>query len=378
MRLIETYLFRQLLGPTLAATAALGAVAILSQTLTFLDILVDQRQGLAVFLKVVLLTLPQMLAMVLPLGLFVAALMTLNRLHTEQEIVVCYAGGLSRWNVTAPAFRLGVLAALVTLVVNLWVQPLAMRALRDELFRVKTDLAASLIREGEFNSPAKGLTVYAQSVDHEGLLKNVFIDEEKPNGDSSTFIADRGLVTSRDGKPVLLLRKGSNQQYSAKNVLNYLAFEEYVFDLSPYADRGEVLNYKISDKYLHELLYPDPHNENDWRNRKKYQAEAHYRLSSPIYNISFVALALYGVIGGAFSRVGYGRRIALVGAGAAVTRIVGFAVQAACGNAPVLNLLQYLIPIIPIVYVAMRLYRRPQTGLVALTPLTDNYKALGA
>jgi lipopolysaccharide export system permease protein len=378
MRLIETYLFRQLLGPTLAATAALGAVAILSQTLTFLDILVDQRQGLMVFLKVVLLTLPQMLAMVLPLGLFVAALMTLNRLHTEQEIVVCYAGGLSRWNVTAPAFRLGVLAALVTLVVNLWVQPLAMRSLRDELFRVKTDLAASLIREGEFNSPAKGLTVYAQSVDHEGLLKNVFIDEEKPNGDSSTFIADRGLVTTRDGKPVLLLRKGSNQQYSAKNVLNYLAFEEYVFDLSPYADRGEVLNYKISDKYLHELLYPDPHNENDWRNRKKYQAEAHYRLSSPIYNISFVALALYGVIGGAFSRVGYGRRIAFVGVGAAVTRIVGFAVQAACGNAPALNLLQYLIPIIPIVYVALRLYRRPQTGLVALVPLTDNYKALGA
>ncbi|MEW6596505.1 MAG: LPS export ABC transporter permease LptF [Pseudomonadota bacterium] len=378
MRLIETYLFRQLLGPTLAATAALGAVAILSQTLTFLDILVDQRQGLMVFLKVVLLTLPQMLAMVLPLGLFVAALMTLNRLHTEQEIVVCYAGGLSRWNVTAPAFRLGVLAALVTLVVNLWVQPLAMRSLRDELFRVKTDLAASLIREGEFNSPSKGLTVYAQSVDHEGLLKNVFIDEEKPNGDSATFIADRGLVTTRDDKPVLLLRKGSNQQYSAKNVLNYLAFEEYVFDLSPYADRGEVLNYKISDKYLHELLYPDPHNENDWRNRKKYQAEAHYRLSSPIYNISFVALALYGVIGGAFSRVGYGRRIAFVGAGAAVTRIVGFAVQAACGNAPALNLLQYLIPIIPIVYVALRLYRRPQTGLVALVPLTDNYKALGA
>lgn len=378
MRLIETYLFRQLLGPTLAATAALGAVAILSQTLTFLDILVDQRQGLMVFLKVVLLTLPQMLAMVLPLGLFVAALMTLNRLHTEQEIVVCYAGGLSRWNVTAPAFRLGVLAALVTLVVNLWVQPLAMRSLRDELFRVKTDLAASLIREGEFNSPAKGLTVYAQSVDHEGLLKNVFIDEEKPNGDSATFIADRGLVTTRDGKPVLLLRKGSNQQYSAKNVLNYLAFEEYVFDLSPYADRGEVLNYKISDKYLHELLYPDPHDENDWRNRKKYQAEAHYRLSSPIYNISFVALALYGVIGGAFSRVGYGRRIALVGAGAAVTRIVGFAVQAACGNAPALNFVQYLIPIIPIVYVALRLYRRPQSGVVALVPLTDNYKALGA
>ena len=61
MRLIDRYMFRQLLGPSLAATAALAAVLTLSQTLTFLDILVGQKQGILVFAKVILLTLPQML-----------------------------------------------------------------------------------------------------------------------------------------------------------------------------------------------------------------------------------------------------------------------------------------------------------------------------
>lgn len=369
MRLIDRYLFRQLLGPAIAATVALGAIAILSQTLTFLDILVGQRQGVLVFAKVIALTLPQMIAMVLPIAVFVATLFTLNRLHTEQEIVVCYAGGMSQWQVTAPAFRMAVGAALFTLVVNLWVQPAAMRGLRDELFRVRTDLAASLVREGEFNSPAGGLTVYAQSMDSEGLLKNVFIHEDKPNGESSTFTADRGLVSSRNNQPVMILRNGSNQQFNSKGVLNYLAFEEYVFDLSPYLNTTDQVSYKLSDRYLHELFYPDTSNIWDKRNKKKFQTEGHYRLSSPIYNITFVALALYGVIGGSFSRVGYGRRIAAVAAAAVIVRIFGFAAQSACDAAPALNVLQYLIPIAPIIYVSRKLYPRVRADAGSLSSL---------
>ena len=371
MRLIDRYLFRQLLGPALAATGALVAVLTLSQTLVFLDILVGQKQGLLVFAKLVTLTLPQMLAMVLPVAVFVATLVTLNRLHTEQEIVVCYAGGMSRWQVTAPAFRLAVIAALLTLAVNLWIQPLAMRALREELFRVKTDLAASLIREGEFNSPAPGLTVYAQSVDSEGLLKNVFIHETRPNGESSTFTADRGLVTSRNDQPVMVLRNGSNQQFNARGVLNFILFEEYVFDLSSYIKTSEKVGYKTSDRFLHELIYPDTTNYWDRKDKKMLLSEGHYRISSPIYTITFMALALYGVLGGAFSRVGYTRRIATVAGAAGLVRILGFAAQSASAHAPALNILQYALPIAPIVFVCLRLYARPRSSeqLVALAPL---------
>ena len=106
MRLIEHYLFRQLLGPALMATAALGAVALLSQSLGTLDIIVEQRQSAVVFAKITLLAIPQLLSMILPIAIFVSSLIALNRLHTEQEIVVCFAGGMSRWRVISPAIKL--------------------------------------------------------------------------------------------------------------------------------------------------------------------------------------------------------------------------------------------------------------------------------
>src|SRR5580698_9945214 len=121
MRLIQRYLFGQLLGPTLLATGALSAVAVLSQSLSALDVLVDQRQSLIVFAKITLLAMPQLVVMILPVAILVAALIALNRLHTEQEIAVCFAGGMSRWRVLSPALRLSAWVALASLAMTLWI-----------------------------------------------------------------------------------------------------------------------------------------------------------------------------------------------------------------------------------------------------------------
>ncbi|HEX4180153.1 MAG TPA: LPS export ABC transporter permease LptF [Caulobacteraceae bacterium] len=372
MSLIERYLLRQLLGPTVLATLALGGVGLLSQSLGALDIIVNQGQSALVLIKITLLGMPQLMVMILPIAIFVATLVALNRLHTEQEIVVCFASGMSRWRVIAPAIYLAVGATLITLFINLWIEPLAERALRDELFRVRTDLAASLVRVGEFNQAAHGLTVYAQSSDQSGGLHNLFILQEKPDGGDTTFLANRGKVTTRNGAPVLIMWDGSNQEFSPTGVLNYLKFGEYIFDLKSFLSTDELINYKISDRYLHELLFPDLQQSWERRNRVKMIAEANNRLSEPLYNITFMAMALAAVIGGPFSRLGYGRQILLVGAAAGVVRILGFGAQAACESNIAFNLVQYALPVGAAVWAFHQLFRQPVARAVDLMPLTGS------
>lgn len=358
MSLIERYLFKQLLGPTLLATLALVAVALLSQSLGTLDIMVEQRQSAMVFAKITFLALPQLLNMILPIAIFVASLVALNRLHTEQEIVVCFAGGMSRWRVISPAIKLASLAMLVTLVVNLWVQPYCYRTMRDELFAVRTDLAASLVRAGEFSQPSSDLTVYAQSIDQQGIMRNMFLNQEKAEGGSTTFFARQGKIAKRNGEPILIMRQGSNQELSSEGVLNFLKFDEYIFNLAPFMNTYELVHYKISDRYMHELMFPDLQQEWEQRNRVKMIAEFHSRLSSPLYNLAFMAMALNAVIGGAFSRLGYGRRIAMIAGVAAFVRILGFAVQAACDDNAALNVLQYAVPLIAIWWALAKLFKQ--------------------
>jgi lipopolysaccharide export system permease protein len=357
MRLIERYLFRQLLGPTLLATAALTAVAVLSQALSSISILVQDRQSPLVFAKIILLAMPQLIVLILPVAVLVAACISVNRLHTENEIVVCYAAGVSRWRVAAPAMRLAVLVGLVSLVITQWVQPLSYRALRDTLQAVRTDLATSMIKPGGFTHPAPGLTVYAQSVDDEGRFHNLFIDHETPGGRDATITAREGRLTSRAGAPMLQLWRGTNAEVSPAGVLNLLSWDEYLLDLRPLIGEERAVRYKLSDRYPHELFFPDTRQAWDAANAGPMQAEGHARLAAPLYNIAFMAMALAAVVGGSFSRLGYAPRIALVAAAALVTRAMGFAVQGAAGQAPMLNVVQYLTPLAAVAASALILFR---------------------
>ncbi|MFX8700460.1 hypothetical protein ABTM56_20370, partial [Acinetobacter baumannii] len=89
-----------------------------------------------------------------------------------------------------------------------------------------------------------------------------------------------------------------------------------------YVKDEEITSYKASDRYLHELFKPDKWLEDTQRNRKKYIAEGHARLAAPLYDFAVVALALAGVLGGAFSRTGYASRILWVSGAALVVRIL--------------------------------------------------------
>ena len=358
MRLIDRYLLRQLLGPTLLATAALTAVALLSQSLSLLDLIVNQRQSAWTLVKITFLYMPQLINVIMPIALFVAALVALNRLHTEQEIVVCFAGGMSRWRVISPAMRLAATIAFLALVMNLWVQPAAFRELRQELFQVRTDLASTLVREGEFTEPVKGLTVYAQSVDGTGDLHNLFIHQMKADGSATVYMANQGRIAKRNGQAVLVLRDGSTQEFSNRGVLQFLTFNEYPFELGALSDTGELIHYKPSDRYLHELFAPDLQQDWERRNQLSLMAEGHARLSSPLYNIAFMAMALSAILGGGFSRLGYSRRIASIGAAAAVVRIVGFGVQSACDDSAWMNILQYVVPLAATAFALRSVFRQ--------------------
>ena len=342
--LIHRYLFKQIALSVLAACAALAAIGLLSQSLNQLEVIVERGQSAWVMLKLTALAVPRLLSVILPVGVFIGCLLALNRLHREQELVMCFAGGMSRWRVAAPAIRIGVLAALASLVVNLFLQPAAQGEARETAYEVRTDLAAVLVREGEFVRAPGGLTVYVQQVDQNGLIRNLFIHRETDSG-ATTWDADTARFDRIDDRPVLVMRNGSTQQFSSSGVLNFLSFDQYTFDLQPFVTEGGGLRLKESDRWLHELVFPTDAVIAQSGLRPALLAEAHARISSPLYNLTAVALALAAVLGGPFSRTGYTRRIAAAAGVFLAVRVIGYGVLAGSSWNPWLNIIQYLLPL---------------------------------
>ncbi len=346
MTLIQRYLFRQIALPVVAACAALVGIGILSQSLDQLQFIVERGQSVWVMVKLTLLAVPQLLAVILPIGLFVGALTALTRLQREQELAAAFASGVTRWAVILPAALLAIIITLATLVTTLVLQPAAQRQARAEAFAIRTDLAALLVEEGRFVQGPGGLTVYVQQIEQNGLMKNLFVYLDNGKAVRTWDANEARFGHSADGTPTLLLKYGTMQEYSSKGVLNQLSFDSLPFDLSPFTKNDEQVQYKASDLWIGQLLNPSPAVLARVGSRDELLAEAHSRLSSPLYALTAMAMALAAIMGGAFSRTGYGSRIGKAAGAFLVVRVLGYIVVAASAWNGWLNGLQYLLPIV--------------------------------
>jgi lipopolysaccharide export system permease protein len=356
MTLIQRYLFRQIGRPVAAACAALAGIGILSQSLDQLEIIVERGQSVWVMLKLTLLAVPQLLAVILPIGLFVGALIALTRLQREQELTAVFASGVTRWSAIRPAVRLAAIVAVATLIITTIVQPWAQRTVRAEAFAIRSDIAALLVEEGEFVEGPDGLTVYVQQIEQNGLLKNLFI--YLPSGSEvTTWDAAEARFERIDGAPMLTMLNGSTTRYSSRGVLTYGSFDRNVFDLSPYVDTTERPRYKPTDLYLTQLFDPSPQDIQTVGSTGELSAEGHSRLSAPLYALMAMAMALAAIMGGQFSRTGYSLRIAKAAAAFLIVRVFGYGIVAASAWNGWLNILQYLLPIVATA-IALRLLFR--------------------
>ena len=358
MTLLQRYFWTQALWPLVLSLTALASLALLTQSLQTLDLIVENRQSALTFLYITILALPQLIAIIMPLAVFMAVLYALNRLNSDSELVVAKASGVSPWQISSPAMRLGVFAMIIHLILNLWVQPFSFREMRGEILKVRTDIASQMVRAGEFVTPTAGLTVFAREILPDGAMKDVLIYDERDLDVETMHTAKAGFLIRNENAAHLTLENGNVQQKFSNGTFDLVAFEHYQIDLSGILAFDSVLRLKTSDKYLHELLRPDAREYVTQKHRKVMAAEGHSRLATPLYNLALVMLALCFMIRGQHQKLGYGRRIAICAAMGFVFRLSGFGLTSAAEANPMVNSVQYAVPLLVILFCGAFLLRR--------------------
>lgn len=354
MNTISAYVFRQALGPLLAILGALAAIAILTQGLNQLDIIITNRRAGFAFAWVTILALPQLISLILPMAVFIAVVYALNRMHSESEIAVLYGAGVSRQRLARPILQLATLAAIVHLIINVVVQPWAFEERRKVFYDLRTDIASSLIEEGSFTYPSEDLTLYARSRGGGGELRDLLINDargERP----ITFTARAGAIVTIDGAPAIVMRDGQVQQQNDDGGVDVLDFDRYPLKFDGVFEEPDLFFLKASDRTLYDLVFPDRTSHYDQRNVDEFLAEAHGRLTAPLLNIALAMVALVGVLMGDFSRRGYGRRIMWAAIIALVIRLAALMTQAAAADQPELNPIQYALPVLVILITTLML-----------------------
>ena len=111
MTIVSRYVFRQAAGSLLLILLSLSGVVWIALALRQLDVVTSQGQDTLVLLAMTALALPNLMAIIAPVALLIAAIHTLNRLNGDSELIVLTAAGATvRW-IARPLLALAFLVA---------------------------------------------------------------------------------------------------------------------------------------------------------------------------------------------------------------------------------------------------------------------------
>ena len=325
MKLYLLYLLRQLALPTIFATLALSGAIWLSQSLRFVDLIVNQGVPATTFGYLTLLLFPSLLLVILPFALFCGVLFVYYRLAVESELTVLRAVGLSNLQIAAPCLLLAAVVTVVGYAISLYFMPLAFRSFRDLQYQIERDFSYLLLQPGVFNTPTRGLTVYVRSHREDGSLEGT-------------------LVQGEDG-PLFIMQRGSRQELEPKDgdnpSLSILHFERYTLDLAANASPPGERSPKPKEQYVHELLDPPASLSEERRNGRI--AEGHKRLTWPLHALVFALIGLAALLSRGFDRQGPWQSLLIASAGVVLVQALNMALG---------SLAERHLALIPLLYVA--------------------------
>jgi lipopolysaccharide export system permease protein len=349
MKLYLRYLMRQLAVPALVATLAFSGAVWLSQSLRFVDLIVNKGLPVTTFLYLTMLLFPSLLLIILPVALFAGVLFVYHRLTLESELTVMKAVGLSNLQLAAPALALAATITVLCYAISLYFMPLAFRSFRDLQYEIRRDFSHMLLQPGVFNTPVRDLTVYIRNHQGDGTLAGILVHDERQRRQPVTMMAEKGFLVQGEGAPLFVLENGNRQELNLdapdRPGLSILYFDRYTLDLAAASDPPDERGRKPKELYLHELMNPPP--EVSEQTRREYATEVHKRLTWPLNAVVFTLIGLTALLCRGFDRRGpWKRSLAAVFAAIVVQTLSMAAASLSEGSLRYLPLL-YVVPVVP-------------------------------
>ena len=367
MNRLTRYIFRQCLGATLFVTLGLTSASWLIQSLKLVDLVVNRGVGVGIFMELAVLSLPQMLALTLPIGCFVGVLFSYNKMVSDSELVVMRACGLSQNLLAKPALILGGLGVAAMLTMSAYFLPASKNAFKDLEFQIHNQIASVLLQEGTFNTVSDTLTIYVRARDAAGRLQGLLIQDSRDKAKPITLTAEQGLIVQVDNTPRVLMINGTRQVWDpVKQQQDVLTFDRYSLDLNQFRDAPGARILQADERYIPDLFFPTDA-DNDPVLRAHLLVEGNNRFISPLYCLSFVLVALGAILTGELNRRGQTKRVLVAFAIVAGLEAASISFTNLANRNPALIPLMYLNALLPgVVGLVLVLYghhilrRRPQ------------------
>lgn len=269
-----------------------------------MDYLVEDGAEFVSFFKLTLLILPSLVLMILPLTVFLTAILTYNKLIENREIVILRNCGIKKSQLLNPLIVLSVVIVIFSYFISLYgsyKSNLMIRELRQE---IQDNISFSMVKEGSF-AKFKNIVIYADKKDKNKAYNILIYNEGKAQNDKNFLLQAKLAEINAD---IITLYDGNIQQFSFdySDSPEIVFFKKYYVNLNSLID-GSISSVVRTDSASTLELVKVIKNYDEYKtlfpNKNKVIYEINYRLTFPLLSIIIALLSGSLMLEATFNRV---------------------------------------------------------------------------
>jgi lipopolysaccharide export system permease protein len=205
MFILERYILRNYIGPFLFSMSIITFVFIMDFIIKYIDLFLEKGVKLHIVLQVFFLSLGHMFALIIPMAVLPATLMSFGNLASENEITAMKASGVSLYRMILPGTVAGTLLAIALIYYNSLILPESNHALLNLLIDIQRKQPTVELKANQRIDDFEGYTIYfREKNDRTGEIKDVQIVKHASKGVYPTTInAESGKLEFLPAENVL-------------------------------------------------------------------------------------------------------------------------------------------------------------------------------
>jgi len=204
--IIERYILKNYFGPFIFSMSVLTFVFIMDFIIRFIDQFLSKGVAFLVVMQTFVLSLGHMFALIIPMAVLPATLMTFGNFAGENEITAMRATGLSLYRMILPGSLAALLLSIALVFYNNMVLPESNHKLMNLMIDINKKQPTMELQENRFIDDLKGYTIYFEEKDDRtGAIKDVQIFKHNKKGLPTSIVAERGRLSFMNAESILKL-----------------------------------------------------------------------------------------------------------------------------------------------------------------------------
>jgi LPS export ABC transporter permease LptF/LPS export ABC transporter permease LptG len=224
MRILDRYIVREVIRHALLGLLIFTFVLFVPKLVRLMELFVRHSGSGSQVALLFLCIIPNILVFTIPMAVLIGVLLGLGRMSMDSEIIAITALGISRKRILWPVGVLAVFGAALTMVMSLWLAPLALRTFRAIEANLITSQISFQVQPRVFDERFPQMVLYVNDVSASGTRWNgVFLAETGGESGSRITLSETASVIPEPslGKLELHLNDGSTHEFSRAEADHY-------------------------------------------------------------------------------------------------------------------------------------------------------------